>query len=92
MQAGVPWRTRMRLLDMSPSEIDRMEAERAHDAMLAAALAPLAVAEGGQLGTRGVTYTGQVPPEDTANGTTPPPKVPAAVSPRGPRNGQTPTP
>lgn len=41
MQAGVPWRTRMRLLDMSPAEIDRMEAERAHDAFMTAMAAPL---------------------------------------------------
>jgi len=32
--ADVPWRTRMRLLDMTPSQIDRMEAERAHDQMM----------------------------------------------------------
>ena len=32
--ADVPWRPRMRLLGFSPSEIDRMEAERTADAML----------------------------------------------------------
>lgn len=34
-QAGVPWRARMRLLDFTPSEIDRMQSERVDDAMLA---------------------------------------------------------
>lgn len=94
MQAGVPWRTRMRMLDMSPSEIDRMEAERAHDAMLTAALAPLSIAEGGQLGSRGVTYTDKGLPEDPGSqqGQAQPPKVPVTTSPRGPRNGQTPAP
>lgn len=38
--ADVPWRTRMRFLDMSPAEIDRMDAERAHDAMIAAMQQP----------------------------------------------------
>lgn len=103
MQAGVPWRTRMRMLDMSPAEIDRMEAERAHDAMLAATLAPLSIAEGGQLGTRGVGYTDKGMPQDpNAPGASPTPAqqpagspqpVPAgANSPRGPRSGQTPKP
>lgn len=32
--ADVPWRTRMRLLDFTPTEIDRMEAERAADAAM----------------------------------------------------------
>jgi hypothetical protein len=39
--ADVPWRTRMRLLDMSPQDIDRMEAERMQDAMQMALMAPL---------------------------------------------------
>lgn len=38
--AGVPWRTRMGLLDFTPSQIDRMQTERASDAMLNAVLAP----------------------------------------------------
>lgn len=38
--AGVPWRTRMGLLDFTPSQIDRMATERTQDAMLNAALAP----------------------------------------------------
>jgi hypothetical protein len=38
--AGVPWRTRMALLDFTPSQIDRMQTERAADAMLNAILAP----------------------------------------------------
>lgn len=39
--ADVPWRTRMRLLDMTPQDIDRMEAERMQDAMQMALMAPL---------------------------------------------------
>ncbi len=56
MTAGVPWRTRMSALNYTPAAIDRMEAERAADALLAASLAPLSVAEGGQLGARGVGF------------------------------------
>lgn len=33
-QADVPWHTRMRKLDFTPIEIERMETERAHDAMM----------------------------------------------------------
>jgi hypothetical protein len=40
MTAGVPWRTRMAELNYTPSQIDRMQAERASDALLTAALAP----------------------------------------------------
>lgn len=41
--AGVPWRTIMSsILQYSPQEIDRMEAERAADALVAAMAAPLA--------------------------------------------------
>jgi hypothetical protein len=42
--AGVPWRSRMEMLQKTPAEIDRMEAERASDALLAAQLAPLQAA------------------------------------------------
>lgn len=38
--AGVPWRTRMRLLDFTPQEIDRMTVERSQDQMLEASLMP----------------------------------------------------
>ncbi len=39
--AGVPWRTVMRdVLQFSPQQVDRMEADRATDAFLAAALTP----------------------------------------------------
>lgn len=38
--AGVPWRQIMRLLQYTPSDIDRMEAERVNDALLASTLAP----------------------------------------------------
>lgn len=59
MTAGVPWRTRMAALNYTPATIDRMDAERTADALLASALAPLALAEGGQMGSRGVSYTGK---------------------------------
>jgi hypothetical protein len=39
--AGVPWRTRMRMLDMTPADIERMETERMQDAMTAALLQPM---------------------------------------------------
>jgi Phage portal protein, SPP1 Gp6-like len=38
--SGVPWRTRMQMLDKSPQEIIRMEAERTDDAKVAALTAP----------------------------------------------------
>lgn len=38
--AGVPWRTRMGLLDFTPSQIDRMVIERTQDAMMASVLTP----------------------------------------------------
>jgi len=38
--AGVPWRTRMAMLDFTPMQIDEMQTERAADAMLNAAFAP----------------------------------------------------
>lgn len=37
--AGVPWRTRMTILDFTPQEIDRMVEERTQDQMLEASLA-----------------------------------------------------
>lgn len=46
--ADVPWRTRMRLMNMTPGEIERMEAERAQDAMMAALMQPLALPGTGQ--------------------------------------------
>lgn len=56
--AGVPWRSRMVKMNYTPSEIDRMEAERIADALLSSTLAPLSVAEGGQIGSRGVSFVG----------------------------------
>jgi hypothetical protein len=67
----------MRFLDMSPQEIDRMETERAHDALLSAQLASLSVAEGGEVGTRGVSWSGTGPPTD-ANATRDAPSGPAS--------------
>lgn len=78
MQAGVPWRTRMRLLDMSPAEIDRMEAERAHDAFMASLSAPLD-------GTTRQATTTAAPQSMGLE------EAPTAGF-RGPRNGQTPNP
>lgn len=68
MSAGVPWRTRMEMLGKTPTEIDRMEAERAHDAMLTQALAPLSIAEGGTLGSRGISYTDKATPAQLEDG------------------------
>jgi hypothetical protein len=78
MTAGVPWRTRMEMLGKSPTEIDRMEAERAHDALLSSSLASLSVPEGGELGSRGVSFAPKGGPVDSsgnpiATGTTPAP-------------------
>lgn len=39
-QAGVPWRQRMEDMDYSPSQIKRMEADRATDAVMATLTAP----------------------------------------------------
>lgn len=97
MTAGVPWRTRMRKLGFTPSEIDRMDAERTADALLSATLAPLSVAEGGQIGSRGVTFNassgtlGDAPAPGTGltrSGAKPAGAPPAA----GPPNQQTPPP
>lgn len=79
---GVPWRTRMSMIGKTPSEIDRMEMERAHDAMLAQSLAPLPVAEGGEVGSRGVSFKagaldGSTPDTTTPNSQSQPPPVPA---------------
>lgn len=38
--AGVPWRTRMEMLDKSPQQIERMETQRIQDAAVTAMLAP----------------------------------------------------
>lgn len=79
MNAGVTWRTRMRLLGFSPQDIERMEAERLQEAMLASILAPLSMAEGGMLGNRGVTYTepGVLPGAVGAASPAPAPAAPA---------------
>lgn len=57
--AGVPWRTRMALIQFTPAQIERMVAERAADALLANTLASLSVNEGGELGSRGVLFNQQ---------------------------------
>jgi hypothetical protein len=69
MNAGVPWRTRMEMLGASPTQIDRMEIQRAHDAMMSSSLASLSVAEGGELGSRGVAFSPKGGPVDTSGGT-----------------------
>lgn len=48
--AGVPWRTRMSLLDFTPSQIDQMAAERTQDAMLNSILGGVAPGGGGPSG------------------------------------------
>jgi Phage portal protein, SPP1 Gp6-like len=63
--AGVPWRARMEIFGATPSTIDRWEAQRAADALLSDSLAPLALQEGGELGTRGVLYSGKGAPDQT---------------------------
>lgn len=55
--AGVPWRTRMAVLDFTPQEIDRMVVERVQDATMEAALAPVVP-----------TQPGRTPPQPTGNG------------------------
>lgn len=55
--ADVPWRTRMRMLDFTPQEIERMEAERAQDAMTLALQQPQPFTPGGQ-------PVGSTPPAD----------------------------
>lgn len=72
MTAGVPWRTRMALLAFTPSQIQRLESERAADALLSASLASLSVAEGGEIGSRGVQFKAgpidQAPPAGDIGG------------------------
>ncbi|GAA0632225.1 hypothetical protein GCM10010174_61550 [Kutzneria viridogrisea] len=80
MTAGVPWRTRMEMLGKTPTEIDRMETERAHDALLSSSLASLSVAEGGELGSRGVAFAPKGGPVDS--GATPA-SIPGAGRPGG---------
>jgi hypothetical protein len=53
--ADVPWRTRMRLLDMTPAQIDRMEAERMQDVMTMALMAPMLGQVPGVPGATGVS-------------------------------------
>jgi hypothetical protein len=92
MTAGVPWRMRMEKMNYSPAEIDRMDAMRVADALLSSTLAPLAVAEGGQIGSRGVTFNasaGSLGDQPAApKGATPPP--PAAKTPTGTPSTETP--
>ncbi len=83
MHAGVTWRTRMAKLGFSPQEIERMEAERLQEAMLASILAPLSMAEGGMLGTRGVTYTEPGVLPGAVGAASPAPAADAPVQPGG---------
>jgi hypothetical protein len=69
---GVPWRARMEIFGETPQGIDRWEAQRAADALLSDSLAPLPLNEGGELGTRGVLYSGQGQPDSSTNPTTDP--------------------
>lgn len=87
--ADVPWRTRMRLLAMTPSEIDRMEAERMQDAMTAALMAPLLqpqVGPGGEPNPAGAgTADTPTPLDPGATGE----KPPGATGARSGRTGGT---
>lgn len=59
--AGVPWRTRMTLLDFTPQEIERMIVERTQDQMLEASLQPPA--------PQGVAgQNGRTPPQANGSG------------------------
>lgn len=73
--SGVPWRTRMEMLDKSPQEIARMEAQRVDDAKVAALTAP-APAPG-----EGPSAAGSTGPA-VAGGSVPP--VPSAPVPTAP--------
>jgi hypothetical protein len=70
--AGVPFRERMALLGFTPSEIDRMEAERMKDALLASLSNPMGVDPGAAPGatTMALTDPGSPPPAPAAQ--TPP--------------------
>jgi hypothetical protein len=85
MNAGVPWRSRMEMLGKTPTEINRMETERAHDALLSSSLASLSVAEGGELGSRGVAFAPKGGPVDAGGSQ-------AAGSPQAIEAGTQPTP
>jgi len=64
--AGVPWRQRMVLLGFSPSAIERMEAERAADALIASLAAPPT-----QVATQAPPGAPQTPPATPPATTTP---------------------
>lgn len=64
--AGVPWRTRMALLDFSPQEVERMIVERTQDQMLEMSLAPPSQGPPGQQGQQ----FGRTPPQPNGNGQT----------------------
>jgi hypothetical protein len=68
--AGVPWRTRMTLLDFTPQEIDRMMVERVQDAMLSMSLAPPQLPVPGQGGPSATSSDGRTPPEPNGAGGT----------------------
>jgi hypothetical protein len=55
--ADVPWKTRMRLLDFTPAEIERMEEERQEDALNMMLMNPMA----GPVGPDGKPLPGQGP-------------------------------
>lgn len=87
--AGVPWRQRMRLLGYSPPEIDRMEADRAADALLFAQYPQLEPpgtpvrytaaaipADATGSGRAEATQRGRLTPEPAGSGTAPPAKAP----------------
>lgn len=59
--ADVPWRTRMRMLDMTPAQINQMEQERMQDAMTAMLLNPMLAAAGQPPGTPSTPGVPSVP-------------------------------
>jgi hypothetical protein len=70
--AGVPFRERMALLGFTPSEVDRMEAERMKDALVASLNSPMAVDPGAAPGATTTALTAPGQPDPAA-----PPGAPA---------------
>lgn len=66
--ADVPWRTRMRLLDFTPAEIERMEDERQEDALNMMLMNPML---GQQVGPDGKPVPGQGGPPGSGAAVTP---------------------
>jgi hypothetical protein len=74
--AGVPWRQRMVLLGYTPAAIERMEADRAADALIASLSAPPT-----QIATQGPPGSPQAPPEAPGATTTAPAETAPSATP-----------